>query len=867
MQAANPEPLHRQMMFQASPDLLDDEFYTKKLPEICEQLAHHLQRTNVDLANARRRPFRVLRDNLLHKTLKGLLKLNLPFSQKRINRLRHSAAKRDPLRSAKTTIAISSDVKVRYTSEATKPSREILKQIDSSKQTVIVVTHDATRTGGPVLALNVAWELSKKCNVISVILGDGPLIDDFRRTSVEVLELNSRLIDESFILSTIQKLQKSHDIKYAIVNTVESRMVLAPLREANIPSVSLVHEFAANTRPASTFPEVFSKSDSVVFSSDVTLWDAAADAISNVGLGRPTSTCILPQGKCIVPTEDMSAKKRAKEQAWIDDVMGKASKESDAFVVMGAGTLQLRKGLELFIEVANRARKSGSKKNFRFVWFGHGYNPQNGTELSVSLADQMLRAGLRGQLQIVRPTSEIEHAYAKADVLLLTSRLDPLPNVAIDAILAGTPVICFDRTTGIADFLTTQGLGQSCVAKYLDTNDMADKLVALAQDDGLRDKTARQAQAVGKTIFDFPKYIDKLDAVASEVIPFKQQINQDTEFLRNCSELRSDFFPPIRSKDDDENGDPISAYAIATRTGIATRKAMPGFHPAIYAEHHGSLTGTDPFVDFIKAGKPEGPWSFPVVRETSKIEISAITPGSVALHLHVFYVEELTAILQRLNENASRPDLFVSTSRDKMDAVRSLLADYDGRVVKIEATPNRGRDIGPFLTAFGKELVADYEIIGHLHTKKSPHVEDTGVVAAWSNFLLENLLGGTSGGAMLDRILTEMASDRDIGIVYPDDPNVMGWKENEALALDLAERLKIGKLPFQFNFPMGTMFWIRNNLLERFVSLELDWSDFPAEPLPHHDGTILHALERLFGVLPGHMNMKTVVTNVRGITR
>ena len=120
---------------------------------------------------------------------------------------------------------------------------------------------------------------------------------------------------------------------------------------------------------------------------------------------------------------------------------------------------------------------------------------------------------------------------------------------------------------------------------------------------------------------------------------------------------------------------------------------------------------------------------------------------------------------------------------------------------------------------------------------------------------------------MLDRILTRMVTEGDVGIVYPDEPNVSGWKENEGAARSIADRLQIEKLPMQFNFPAGSMFWMRSSVLERFVSLELDWCDYPSEPLPHHDGTVLHAIERLFGIVPGTMNMKTVVTNVRGVTR
>ena len=32
---------------------------------------------------------------------------------------------------------------------------------------------------------------------------------------------------------------------------------------------------------------------------------------------------------------------------------------------------------------------------------------------------------------------------------------------------------------------------------------------------------------------------------------------------------------------------------------------------------------------------------------------------------------------------------------------------------------NRGRDIGPFLTGFGEVILDRYDIIGHVHTKRS----------------------------------------------------------------------------------------------------------------------------------------------------
>ena len=157
----------------------------------------------------------------------------------------------------------------------------------------------------------------------------------------------------------------------------------------------------------------------------------------------------------------------------------------------------------------------------------------------------------------------------------------------------------------------------------------------------------------------------------------------------------------------------------------------------------------------------------------------------VAIHLHAFYPDQLAGIVERLNLNASTPDLFISVvTPDAAAQAREALSGYRGRIVDVQITPNLGRDIGPLLTQFGRALCAGYDIIGHLHTKKSVHVTDRPFAEAWNTFLLENLVGGKRGGAMLDAILSTMAPDPAIGIVFPDDPHVIGWTKNRKYAED-----------------------------------------------------------------------------------
>jgi len=62
------------------------------------------------------------------------------------------------------------------------------------------------------------------------------------------------------------------------------------------------------------------------------------------------------------------------------------------------------------------------------------------------------------------------------------------------------------------------------------------------------------------------------------------------------------------------------------------------------------------------------------------------------------------------------------------------------------------------------------------------------------------------------------------------------------------------------------MFWARTESLRSLDALELSWSDYPDEPLPY-DGSMLHALERLFPIIVQSNGYDIALTNVKNITR
>jgi hypothetical protein len=63
--------------------------------------------------------------------------------------------------------------------------------------------------------------------------------------------------------------------------------------------------------------------------------------------------------------------------------------------------------------------------------------------------------------------------------MFLSSRLDPLPNVAIDAMTAGVPVICFEKATGLTEYLNTDPELIELTVPYLDLHTAAQRIVEI----------------------------------------------------------------------------------------------------------------------------------------------------------------------------------------------------------------------------------------------------------------------------------------------------------------------------------------------------------------------------------------------------
>jgi glycosyltransferase involved in cell wall biosynthesis len=733
------------------------------------------------------------------------------------------------------------------------------EKLNPLRQNVLVVSHDASTTGAPVLSLNIVLELKNKYNVIVLILKGGSLTDDLQAAADIVV---GPFGSQSNIVVPLQidRLLSRCRILFAIVNSIEARAVLPELARHYIPSVALIHEFASYTRPRNAIEDAIFWASETIFSADI-VRDNAIAAFPELSLRLPS---VIPQGRCshALTSPDQSSSKS--EETRIQNIFRPAGWPADTPVVLGIGTVHIRKGVDLFVACAARVAQT---KRCRFIWIGTGYEPDRDLGFSVYLEDQIARAGLTDCFAFMSETSRIDFAYEKADVLVVSSRLDPLPNVSIDAVSRGLPIVCFDRATGIADILRKNGLASECVAPFLDVERLALRVLAFLENPDLRRSVMSRLKDIGEKTFNMVSYVGQIEKLALDRTQRAVQECIDCATIAENPHLDVGFLVG-KARNGTRLEPAIRRFVRSWESGFSLRKPYPGFHPGIYSEDCGvAVMESNPLAHYMRARYPKGRWSYEVIDASVDETVSTSLPTApVALHLHVFYSELAPIIIERLNMNKVRPDLFISVpSESARNRVELLCKAYDGKVVDIQCVPNRGRDIGAFLTAFGDRILRNYEFVGHFHTKKTAEQTDRSMGEIWFQFLLENLLGGRY--KMADIILQKMAADPSIGLVFPDDPFVVGWSKNREPARRLALKMGIPEpLQTYYNFPVGTMFWARSSAIRALIALNLQWSDYPEEPLPS-DGTILHAIERLLPFVAEASFFRSALTHVSGVTR
>ena len=573
---------------------------------------------------------------------------------------------------------------------------------------------------------------------------------------------------------------------------------------------------------------------------------------------------MLAQGKSIIPGDAHDPDHIEAEKAMLQKIMRPGGPEDETIVILGAGWVQIRKGVDLFIECATRVINSPIGHKCRFVWIGNNYNPEKDVHYSMYLQDQIQRAGITDQFKIISETDAIEHVYALSDMMLLTSRLDPLPNVAIDAMVLGLPVLCFDKTTGIADILKRNGLQEECVAPYLDPHSMANKLIRLASSQEARDKVGEQARSLAAREFNMSRYVEQLLALTEDNAALSRQEYVDATTIQQAGVVDLDYYPPagVRLSTATEA---IRRYVRSWTRGVLRRKLFPGFDPRVYQDMNASAIGAqDPLAHFLNADRPEGPWNWKSL--SWKDHSSLSTDSKSLIFISLRSAESIDQIVKLLVKKSAQIDVVI-LAPDELAAITMKERLQKERYSVLNILVSEDQPLLATLKHLATIPYQDYTAIAHINLSTDPIDIDFSDRETYQQYLIENMIGGKYDalGIIAGRLSGE-SSDMDLGLVFPEDPNIHDATANTEIISSLCQSLGFdAPASHHLPYPVSGSFWGAPTILSKLLADADCWKS-TLKSLKLTAAEQEQILARLLAEACHHHGKDIVTTVVPGIT-
>jgi glycosyltransferase involved in cell wall biosynthesis len=311
---------------------------------------------------------------------------------------------------------------------------------------VLLVTHEASRTGAPRIALLVARSLIEQgCSVEVLSRAPGPLLPDFEATAPTFVEFFHRvrrklwrmrgirgvayLVDTLLAAATL--IRRRPDLIY--VNSTSAAIYLRPARWLGGRVVLHVHESDMIAREFLTVARAPHQLNGITL---VACSPSVQAELLELTDREVESIVLLPS----IPDE-RTVLRRSMEPP-------DSSYAADDLVVGCCGTVEPRKGADLWVAIAREVRRALPERQVRFVWIGEIAQPVT--------TDDTAGVEFRG------PSANPYPHLRRFDVATLPSRDDPFPLVVLEAMVLGTPVVAFavggvPEQIGDAGVLVTPG--------------------------------------------------------------------------------------------------------------------------------------------------------------------------------------------------------------------------------------------------------------------------------------------------------------------------------------------------------------------------------------------------------------------------
>lgn len=244
-----------------------------------------------------------------------------------------------------------------------------------------------------------------------------------------------------------------------------------------------------------------------------------------------------------------------------------------------------------------------------------------------------------------------------------------------------------------------------------------------------------------------------------------------------------------------------------------------------------------------------------ILSDASREESSGIH-NSLALIVFSYFEDLMDECFQGMAAMPENSHIFIVVISERMkelweDKKESLVP----RRVEIRVQKNRGRNESAYWITC-RDVIEKYEIICVAHDKKTPSARPGIKGYYFSQHCWNGILKSKE---YVHNILDLFSRNPRIGLLMPPPPIFSNWDSctvgnewagNRKWAKELYRRLDL-HVPFDEHpdAPYGSMFWVRGKAMTPFYRYSWSIEDFPEEPLRVADGTILHALERMYPMI------------------
>lgn len=395
------------------------------------------------------------------------------------------------------------------------PIAAYLRQRRNCRTRVLFVGHEASRSGAPAILLQIVRHFASYDNVDCVTILDqgGALLDEYRTVSHAFVAPVDRHLAWSnparFRASLKGILDALSDAppELVVCNSAEVRLYAAAFRDLGLRVVFLMHE-VGDFYPPHELRTLSENVDLLILPSQFVV-----DSIARTYPPALTNARLRPQGLL----SDAFGRRQLRDRERLLRRNGIHVADHDV-LVLGCGTLNGRKGFDLFVQVAHAVRRSAGSA-IKFVWVGGhaGWRFDNGGTGDTApywASWDIRRSGLDETLFVIPEVTDAEPYFAAGDMFLMSSRADPFPCVIHEAMAIGLPIVCFEGMTGAPEAFGEGGV----VVPALDTSAMAEAILSLARDPERRAAMRRSLQSRVRADYRFETYVETLISDAAPLL-------------------------------------------------------------------------------------------------------------------------------------------------------------------------------------------------------------------------------------------------------------------------------------------------------------------------------------------------------------